>query len=190
MHAQLAAPFGEPHHKFPPLAQAIDQAVTWARAQLAVGRRPVMFVDTALDGLEVALRLADHGIALAAGRPIREAALRLDGRSPLPAISTPGKEPRAVIWLDADHGGLAKALAGKPFATALTSGRALDAAAGYDAAFAWATAADRARLLGWIESANAREVFVTGACADSIAAALGARARVVGPPRQMALFAP
>jgi hypothetical protein len=29
---------------------------------------------------------------------------------------------------------------------------------------------------------------VTGACAESIAAAVGPRARVLGPPRQMSLF--
>lgn len=56
------------------------------------------------------------------------------------------------------------------------------------ASFAWPFVADRAQLLGWIEQTRARDVFVTGAGADSIAAALGPRARVIGPPRQMALF--
>ena len=95
-----------------------------------------------------------------------------------------------MIWLDADHSGLVKALAGKRFSTALTSGRAIDGATGYDAGFVWASAADRKQLLGWIDSANARDVFVTGPCADAIVGALAGRARVVGPPRQMALFAP
>lgn len=186
----VGAPFGEAHHVFPPLAQVIEHACTWARAQLANDRRPVLFVDTALDGLEVAMQLAAAGIAVAAGRPIREAAARAARTAALPAIATPGKEPRAVVWLDADHAGVLKALAGKRFATALASGRALESESGYDAAFAWAHAADRRQLLAWIESANARDVFVTGACADTIAQALGPRARVIGPPRQMALFAP
>ncbi|MDX2092158.1 MAG: hypothetical protein SFX73_30110 [Kofleriaceae bacterium] len=203
----VGAPFGEPHHVFPPLTKVIDQACSWARAQLANDKRPVLLVDTALDGLEVALRLADAGLPVAAARPIREAAARAAGAVAFPParggaarargdvdasrrwIASPGKEPRAVVWLDSDHAGVLKALSGKRFATALASGRALDSATGYDTAFPWAHAADRKQLLAWIESANARDVFVTGTCADSIAHVLGARARVIGPPRQMALFA-
>lgn len=184
------APFGEPHHVFPKLTDVIAETVAWAKAELAVDRRPVLFCDSALDGLELAVTLAAHGLAIAAARPIRDAALRVSDRTTLPPISTPGKEPRAVIWLDADHSGLVKALAGKRFSTALTSGRAIDGATGYDAGFVWASAADRKQLLGWIDSANARDVFVTGPCADAIVGALAGRARVVGPPRQMALFAP
>ncbi|MBA3454766.1 MAG: hypothetical protein H0T42_16890, partial [Deltaproteobacteria bacterium] len=57
------------------------------------------------------------------------------------------------------------------------------------ATFAWPFVASRTQLLAWIEQTRAREIFVTGACADPIAQTLGARARVIGPPRQMALFA-
>lgn len=185
----VGAPFGEAHHVFPRLPDVIEQACAWAAAELAAERRPVLFCDSVLDGLEIAIELAKRDLAIAAARPIRDAALRVNGRAQLPPMGTPGKEPRAVIWLDADHGGLVKALAGKRFATALVSGRAVEGAEGYDAGFAWTNAADRKQLLAWIESAGAREVFVTGACADAIAEALGPRARVVGPPRQMALFA-
>jgi putative mRNA 3-end processing factor len=181
----VGAPFGEVQHVFPPLARVIDETVAWANAQLAAGRRPVLFVDSVLDGLEVARSLHVAGVAVSAARAIRDAATR----GALPAIGTVGKEPRAVIWLDADHAGLKKAIAGNRFETALVSGRVVDGAAGYDAAFAWATAADRGQLLAWIEAANARAVFVTGACADAIAAAIGPHARVIGPPQQMALFA-
>jgi len=184
------APYGDERHVFPKLPDVIAQTVAWATAELAADRRPVLFCDSALDGLELAVVLAGHGLAIAAARPIREAAMRVNDRTPLPPISTPGKEPRVVIWLDGDHGSLVKALAGKRFSTALASGRAIDGATGYDAGFVWASAADRKGLLAWIASANARDVFVTGPCADAIAAALGPRARVVGPPRQMALFAP
>lgn len=181
----VGAPFGEAHHVFPPLARVMDETVAWASSQLAAGRRPVLFVDGVLDGLEVARTLTAGGIAVSGHRAIRDAATR----AVLPPLATIGKEPRAVIWPDTDHAGLAKAIAGKGFATALVSGRAIEGGAGYDAAFAWATAADRAQLLGWIEAANARAVFVTGACADAIAAAVGSHARVIGPPQQMALFA-
>lgn len=180
------APFGEAHHTFPRLDETIARTAGWAKAELAADRRPVLFCDSALDGLEIVTELAARGIQVSAGRPVRE----LAGRAKLTNITTPGKEPRAVVWLDSDHAGLAKALAGKRFSTALASGRAIEGADGYDQSFVWASAADRPQLLSWIASANAREVFVTGPCADAIVGAIGARARVVGPPRQMALFAP
>jgi putative mRNA 3-end processing factor len=247
----VAAPYGEPRHQFPPLTTAIAAALDWARAQLAAGRRPVLLVDTVLDGLEVASRLAAEDIAIAGSRALREAAhriaelvpppqrvggevaigrsiapraigrelrgptarsaepapggdlhapshlavgsqtfprLALDAARGVPAIAAPGREPRAIVWLDADRAQLAKALGDRPAATALVSARAIDGAAGCDTGIAWASAADRAQLLAWIEATGARDVFVTGPCAEAIVAALGARARVIGPPHQMPLF--
>lgn len=248
----VAAPYGEPHHRFPPLAGAIAAAIDWTRAQLAAGRRPVLVVDSVLDGLEVASRLAAEAIAIAGGRALREASHRIaelvpppqlidgevaigrsiprgtplprqlsraepspgadpvapppsglaglaagsqtfprppfDATSGIPPIAPPGRDPRALIWLAADRAQLGKALGDRPAATALVSARAIEGAAGCDTAFAWASAADRAQLLAWIEATGARDVFVTGTCADAIVAALGARARVIGPPHQMPLF--
>jgi hypothetical protein len=92
------------------------------------------------------------------------------------------------VWLDADRAGLVRSLGDRPFTTALVSARASTGAIGYDAGFVWAAAADRAQLLGWIEGTGARDVFVTGACAESIVAAIGGRARLIGPPHQMSLF--
>lgn len=196
----VAAPYGKPEHAFPPLADAIEQTVAWAHAELAAARRPVLLVDTALDGLEVAMTLANAGLALAGGRPIREAVQRagtlaidamtqatvraardaeLRGVPVAPAteaaplqMQSPGKEPRAVIWLARDRAGLAKALGDQPHAVRDS----------------WRNAAGRAELLAWIEATSAREVFVTGACADEIAAVLGPRAKTIGPPTQMTLF--
>jgi putative mRNA 3-end processing factor len=182
----VAAPYGAPDHRFPPLAGAIEATIEWARAQLAEGRGPVLLVDALLDGLEVASRLAADGIAIAGARALRDAAQRIADL--VPAIAAPGREPRTIVWLDADREGLVRSLGDRPFATALVSARAAGGFAGSDAGFAWATAADRPQLLGWIESTGAREVFVTGACAESIVAALGPRARVIGPPHQMSLF--
>lgn len=213
----VAAPFGQPHHRFPPLGSAIDATIAWTRAQLLADRRPVLFVDSLLDGLEVASRLAAEGIAIAGGRVLREAGQRIAELVPepqringtvaigstlmphslaraaapgsgIPAIAAPGREPRAIVWLDSDHSGLLRMLGDRAFSTALVSARAVEGATGYDAGFVWATAADRPQLLGWIEATSARSVFVTGACAESIVAALGGRARVVGPPQQMPLF--
>ncbi|MEO8552606.1 MAG: hypothetical protein ABI678_21665, partial [Kofleriaceae bacterium] len=59
--------------------------------------------------------------------------------------------------------------------------------AGFAAGFAWPFAAGRTQLLAWIEQTRAKDVFLTGACAEAIAAALGKRARVLGPPHQMTL---
>ena len=232
----VAAPYGEPHHRFPSLTGAIAAALDWTRAQLAAGRRPVLLVDSVLDGLEVASRLAAASIAVAGSRALRDAAQRIaelvpppqlvngeiaigrtivpragsdpalgasrtasgsqplpsamftDATSGIPAIAAPGREPRAIVWLDADRAGLARSLGDRPATIALVSARAHDGADAYDAGFAWASAADHGQLLGWIEATGAREVFVTGACAEAIVAALGGRARVMGPPQQMTLF--
>jgi putative mRNA 3-end processing factor len=236
----VAAPYGEPRHQFPPLGTAIAAAIDWTQAQLAAGRRPVLFVDTVLDGLEVASLLAAEDIPIAGPRALRDAGQRIAGLVPpaqridgaiaigrtlaprpmvrearpapaaadaspdlalgsqelrrldptsgIPVIATPGREPRAIVWLDADRAGLARSVGDRAIATALISGRAIDGAAGYDTGVPWATAADRRHLLGWIEATGAREVFVTGACAEAIVAAIGARARVIGPPHQMPLF--
>jgi len=108
--------------------------------------------------------------------------------SGIPAIAAPGREPRAIVWLDAERAGLAKVLGDRAAATALVSGRAIGGADGCDAALPWPSAADRGQLLAWIEATGARDVFVTGPCAESIVAALGSRARVIGPPHQMPLF--
>ncbi len=255
----VAAPYGEPRHQFPPLPGAIAAAIDWTRAQLAGDRRPVLLVDSVLDGLEVASRLAAEAIPIAGGRALREAAHRIaelvplpqlvdgevaigrtiprgalapapparpsgslhsigprprpdpagadllapsslavgsqsfprlapDATSGVPPIAPPGRESRAIVWLDADRAQLARALGDRPAATALISARALDGTTGYDTGFPWASAADRAQLLAWIEATGARDVFVTGPCADAIVAALGGRARVIGPPHQMPLF--
>jgi len=97
-----------------------------------------------------------------------------------------GREPAVMIRVEGERTRTADREA-----RALVSYRAIDpaAAAGFDAAFAWPFVAGRTQLLAWIEQTRAREVFVTGAYAEAIAETLGARARVLGPPRQMALFA-
>ena len=227
----VAAPYGEAEHRFPALGGAIDATIDWARVTLASERRPVLLVDSVLDGLEVASRLGAEGIPIAGPRALREAGQRIadlvrpyqhqpallqpaagptalaapsriaaasspdsqrtalaPGAIAIPPIAAPGREPRAIVWLDADRAGLARAAGDRAIATALVSARAAAGTAGHDAGFAWAAAADRAQLLSWIEATGARDVFVTGACAEAIVSALGARARVLGPPQQMSLF--
>jgi hypothetical protein len=206
----VAAPYAR---TFVPLAKAIEQTLDWTARELVAGRRPVLLVDTALDGLEVAMALATAGIPIAGARAIREAAqragdlavdaiaaanaravrdaeLRGDKTSEIEdapralQIASPGKDPRAIVWLARDRAGLQRATSNVTTSIAALGGEELDA----DACFEWTNASGTNDVLAWIESTNAREVYVTGACADEIARVLGARARVIGPPHQMTLF--
>lgn len=198
------APFGSSKKKFPALDDTIDKVLGWTRKQLAAGRRPILLVDSALDGLEVASVLAAEGLALAGAKPIRDAAERMaqldqtvlrkktsngmTGRSQkaAPLVVAPSKELRTTIWLDARRDAPA-AVTDQPHATALLAGRPPGEAT--EIHFPWAHAADRPSLLAWIEATRAKQVFVTGASADAIVKALGERARYLGPPQQMSLFA-
>jgi putative mRNA 3-end processing factor len=159
------------------MTEVAGELVAWTRAQLAAARTPVLAVDTPLDGLELAARLDAEHVAIACSRTIRDAALRTGDT---PALRAPGREPAAVIRVDSDRLKLAGDIV-----TALVSPRA---SVGHDAHFAWPHTAGRDELLAWIESTGARDVFVTGAAAESIAAAVGGRARAIGPPQQMTLF--
>ena len=169
--------------QLPPLADTIAQTVEWTQRELAAGRRPVLVVETALDGLETAIVLAHAAIPLAGSRAIRELARRANEAGEALAIAAPGREPRAILWGETERSNLQRTLGERPHSIARLSGLRDS-----ELTFAWSNAADRAQLLAWIESTSAREVFVTGACAESIAAELGPRARVIGPPHQMTLF--
>ena len=182
----VSAPIGEPQHGLAPLDDVVARVAAWASAQLAAGKPPVLVVDTALDGLEVAAKLAGAGLSLAASKSIRDAAVVLAESAPrvaLPPLRAPGKEPAVIIRAEADRVKTATTAA-----AALVSARAVDPQQGWDTTFAWPFVASRDQLLGWIEQSRAKQVFVTGACAESIAAVLGAKAHVLGPPQQMALF--
>jgi hypothetical protein len=178
----IAAPFGEVHHVFEPLAEVADRVLAWVRAERAAKRVPALVVDTPLDGLEVAAHLATAGFAIGGGKSIREAAVRLATADiAVPAIAAITRETQVVIRTERD-----RVKAFDP-PTALVSGRALDAHA-YATAFAWPFAAGREALLAWIEQTRASEIYVTGNAAETIARALGPRARVLGPPQQMTMF--
>lgn len=171
--------------RFAPLEDVASQVVDWARVQLIGGRTPVLVVDTVYDGLEVASYLAAAGVQIAGTKALRDAATRGAAHAAVPAVRTPGKEPAAIIRLDGDR---VKVEAARS-ATALVSVRALARASGaWDVAFAWPFVADHGELVQWIEQSRARSIFITGAHADELADELGPRARVLGPPRQMALF--
>jgi hypothetical protein len=179
----VAAPFGEVHHTFAPLDQVAGALAEWATQQLATNSIPVAVVDSALEGLEVAVTLAALGVTVAGSRSLRDAAQRLANLETLPELKPAGKEPRLLVRVASDtlQPSTVKAV------NALVSGRAIDGHAGFAAGFAWPFAAGRAQLLAWLEQTKSKDIFVTGACAEAIVAALGKRARLLGPPHQMTL---
>ena len=201
------APFGASRKKFPALDDVIDKVLAWTRKQLAAARRPILLVDSALDGLEVANVLAAEGFAVAGAKPIRDTAARMSaldssavlrkkttngtsGRSAhaVPVITAPTKELIATVWLDA-HRDAPRTITDLPHAAALIAGRPPSENQATEIHFPWTHAADRASLLEWIEATRAKEIFVTGASAEAIVKALGERAKFLGPPQQMSLFA-
>ena len=149
-------------------------------------KTPVLVVDSALDGVEVGTKLARMGVPVSASKSVREACAVIANAtsSPpgVPALPAPGKTPSAIIRAEADRVKVANAV------TALVAARAVEPEAGWHASFAWPFVASREQLLAWIEQSKARQVFVTGPCAETIATALGAKGHVLGPPQQMALF--
>lgn len=178
----IAAPYGKEHHRFAKLDDVVGQLVAWIKRQQ--NKTPVLVVDTALDGIEVAQRLIAEDVAVTASRAIRDTLARVAPLVPAVrelSIRAPGKEPTLIIRVDGDRMKLPE-----KNAMAVVSGRALDLKGGNG--FPWPFVAGRDELLTWIASAKAREIFVTGACAEAIVAKLGTKARVLGPPRQMALF--
>lgn len=173
---------------FAPLDEVASHVIDWSRVQLVQGATPVLVVDTVFDALEVAAVLAAAELPVAASKAIREAATRVRAHASVPALRAPGKEPAPLVRLGGDR---VKLPDGARAVTALVSARAAEPASRgdrHDAAFAWPFVAGREQLLAWIEQSRAKAIYLTGAHADAIADELGPRARVLGPPRQMALF--
>jgi|JI10StandDraft_1071094.scaffolds.fasta_scaffold262055_2 hypothetical protein len=188
----VAAPYGERHHAFARDGEA--RVIALAREAGADGRVAAILVSNPLRGLAVAERLAADGLAVAGHRAIVEAAGRLSAAGlPAPTVRRSVARADVLVWPVRDRPRLAAALGARPARVILASGlaceRELVRTLAVDAAVAWSGAADRDGLLGFIGHSGATAVAVTGPCAPAIAAAVGARARVLGPPEQMALFA-
>ncbi|HEY1556310.1 MAG TPA: hypothetical protein VGF94_15850 [Kofleriaceae bacterium] len=123
---------------------------------------------------------------LAAGkRPVLVVDSIVDAIEVASALPLPVACPRAVCDAAA-RAGLAKLRAKGD--VQLRVGAHDGARVAVDGDLVWPFAATRAQLLAWIERSGARDIYLTGAAAESIAAALGPRARVLGPPQQMTLF--
>ena len=147
-----------------PLETVAARLCEWTSAQLAAGKRPVLVVDHVLDAIEVASHLQPMFRDIGGTRTLAEA---------LGTIA-PQRYANVLVRVLADR---LKILPTDAVTTVSLRGD-----------FRWPFAADRDQLLGWIEQTRAKEIFVTDVCADAIVAALGPRARVLEPPRQMALF--
>jgi len=156
----VASPLAEPAVHVDTPRDAAAKLVAWARG----AKSPVVGVASLLDAVEIAGALAEAGLTVAGTKSLREAAVRAD----LPAIGAKGD---VFIKVEGDRARLP---------------------AGHTAMHVdprtWPLVASDRELLAWIEQTRARSVFVTGAGAERIATAIGPRARVLGPPRQMSLF--
>jgi hypothetical protein len=175
------APVGLPHHRFESVDVVLEQLVAWVTSRQTAGALPILLVDNVLDGFEVAARFAASGFEVAATRSLREAAALVADAPKLVAVPPRAQVPARMIVMRVEPDKIKLANT----AMAVVSARAVDAP---QQGFAWPFVAGRDQLLAWIEQTRAKDVFVTGACADAIAKAVGARARVLGPPQQMALF--
>jgi hypothetical protein len=143
-----------------PPPDAAAKLAAWVREQ----KSAVVGVASVLDGVTVATALAEAGLVVAGTKSLRDAAARAE----LPAIAAKGD---VLIKVEGDR-------------TRLPAGHA----AWHVDARTWPLVASDRELLAWIEHTRAGQVFVTGAGAERIASAIGPRARVLGPPRQMSLF--
>jgi putative mRNA 3-end processing factor len=189
----LVAPWGEPHHRFPPPAEATRRLVDACGAR-ADDAAAVVLVDDAIGGLELAALLHAHGVAVAGHRAIVDGARRLaEAGLEAPPLRRAIARGRALVWPLADVARLPAALRGLRAHRLLASGLACEpgfaASVGADVGVAWSLAGDRDAALGLVGSARATEVVLLGDGAAPLAAAIGPRARVLGPPRQMPLFA-
>jgi len=208
----IDAPYGRAEHRFPPAIETAGQVLAWAKGVVHGGGVAVALVTSVGKGLIVAAQFASAGLSVVAHRAIHHAVQRLRasgleralefhgastsdvGTRPLD-IKRPGSKVgarRAVVWLARDRRRLDARVPEPARAVALVSGSATEAGAlaavGADIGFAWSNAADRESLLMRVRATGASQVFVTGRCAADVVRALGGRARMLGPPRQMALF--
>lgn len=178
----VAAPLGERRHALASIDEVAGSLIAWIRQQLSIGKSPTIVVDTALDGVEVAHHVGSE-VRIAGSPEVRAAAKLLASFEASPLVQAPGKVPAATIYTIGERGAQAAGAV-----RALVSARAADPQPDFAAAFAWPFVAGHEQLLAWIEQTRARRVFVTGACAGAIVAALGDKAQALGPPQQMALF--
>ncbi len=195
----VAAPYGAPGDRFPARATAVADWLTRAADARGRGAIAVALVTSTGKALDVAAATAAAGFAVGAHRTVVDAIRRLGevgalgaAAPALTAVKRGAVGAQVLVWPLRERRRLAVALGARAAEIALVSGAAIDPAAlaAAEAAHgvAWSNAADRDELLALIAASAAPRVYLTGRRAEAIAATLGPRARVLAPPRQMALF--
>ena len=195
----IDATFGDPRFAFVSREEAASAALRFVRAARDSGCAPVLLAAAYGPAHDLAPVLVADGWKLRGHRSIvaAVAAYRRAGFDP-PAISRFSGSvatDEVLLWPAEDRD--ARRLGGLgPARVAWVSGWAADATAvarlGVDTAIPYSIHADFAGLLAYVIASGAREVATQHGCADAFAAALRARdidAYVLGPPRQIALFA-
>jgi putative mRNA 3-end processing factor len=195
----VAAPYGAVGDRFPARATAVADWLAWADAARARGAIAVALVTSTSKAFDVAAATAAAGFTVGAHRSVvdvigrlREAGALGGAAAVLAGVKRGAVGAQALVWPVRERRRLEVALGARAAAIALVSGAAIDpaalAAAGTAHGIAWSNAADRDELLALIAASAAPRIYLTGRRADAIAATLGPRARVLAPPRQMALF--
>ncbi|MBV8761959.1 MAG: hypothetical protein JO257_31990 [Deltaproteobacteria bacterium] len=154
----VASPLAE-EVELPALPQAAEQLAAWVREHAA----SVIVVDTIVDGIEIIGWLRSLGIEVAATRALREAKLAA-------GLAEPAPKGPVFVKVEGDR-------------TKPPPGAAIQRVT----ARSWPFVSSDRELLAWIEQTRAKQVFVTGAGAQRIVDAIGARAKRLGPPTQMSL---
>ena len=201
----LGAHYGEPGYRFPEVAELLPRVADFVQETTSVGAAAVLLVGSASKCLDVASRLTDAlnqrmpdgvGPTFFAHRSLHEPAQRLRADRPgLPRLRRyPGRMPAGHIlfWPIARR---ARLPADDGVRVALVSGSAMDEVARArlqaDVAFPWSDRADHPALMGFIDACRPREIFLTGAHAESMGAQLSRAKRPVHAlvaPRQIELF--
>lgn len=195
----IDASYGHPRFRFVPRVEAEERVRAFARAMRASGRPAVVLCAPLGPAQELAAALAADDWQLRAHRSIVEgaAAYRRAG-VPVPAVARfAGKlgADEVLLWPAAErdagslrrlsHAGLLWVSGGAADADAVAALRV-------DAAIPYAPPPDFEALLAYVAATGAREVAVKNGFAEDLAEALRARgldAYVIGPPRQIDMFA-
>ena len=195
----IDATYGHPRFRFLNRGDAEERARAFVRATRAGGRAPVVLCAPLGPAQELAAALAADGWQLRAHRSIVEgaAAFRRAG-VPVPAVARfAGKlaAGEVLLWPPAERDAGSLRRLGDTRVAWVAGGAADEdavAALRVDAGIPYAPQADFEGLLAYVAAAGAREVAVKNGFAEDLAAALRARgldAYVIGPPRQIDLFA-
>ena len=192
------APYGKPEHRFGKAEAHAAALLHWTRETTARGDAAIVLVTSPQKGLDVVHALSRNAaLPIAAHPAIATAAKRLGLLVPAAVAGVRGGRAaagRVLVWLTRDVASAALTPTAKHVIArrALVSGLAVEPAAmrelGAELAIAWSNSADRATLLDYIAQTGAKEIYLTGRCADIVASAVGGHARVLAPPTQMSLW--